>query len=121
MPQIPQHAKLPKLEVRKFDGKVHEWQEFWDCFVSAINENETLSKVVVRFMLEHYIHTCLLVTSTKHMLEILKQWAVRLPVLLLPCLMVLTCIYFRLKTSKGNVELGRLKLQRLVHGEGIEH
>lgn len=36
-------AKLPKLEVRKFNGKLHEWQEFWDSFVSAIHENDALS------------------------------------------------------------------------------
>jgi hypothetical protein len=23
------HTRLPKLEVRKFDGKIHKWQEFW--------------------------------------------------------------------------------------------
>ena len=38
---IPQQSKakarLPKLEVRKFNGKVQEWQEFWDAFKSTIN------------------------------------------------------------------------------------
>ncbi|XP_014678805.1 PREDICTED: uncharacterized protein LOC106818628 [Priapulus caudatus] len=37
--------KLPKLEVRKFNGKVHEWQGFWDCYESAIHGNECLSDV----------------------------------------------------------------------------
>ena len=23
-------APLPKLEVKKFSGRIHEWQEFWD-------------------------------------------------------------------------------------------
>lgn len=54
-PQVPSHqqsqpspsapkvrVRLPKLEVRKFDGKLHEWQEFWDSFESAIHRNETL-------------------------------------------------------------------------------
>ena len=30
-------AKLPKLEVKKFSGKLGEWQEFWDSFESAIH------------------------------------------------------------------------------------
>ena len=38
-------ARLPKLEVRKFDGKLHEWQEFWDSFESAIHRNESLEDV----------------------------------------------------------------------------
>ena len=31
--------KIPKLEVRKFSGKLEEWQDFWDSFVSAIHSN----------------------------------------------------------------------------------
>ena len=38
-------ARLPKLEVRIFNGKVHEWQEFWDSFQSAIHDNAQLSDV----------------------------------------------------------------------------
>ena len=38
-------VKLPKLEVRKFNGKLHEWQEFWDSFESAIHTNESVSNV----------------------------------------------------------------------------
>lgn len=38
-------AKPPKLEVKKFNGKIEEWQEFWDGFESAIHRNEGLSKV----------------------------------------------------------------------------
>ena len=38
-------AKLPKLEVKKFNGKLCEWQEFWDSFVSAIHMNDGLSNV----------------------------------------------------------------------------
>jgi hypothetical protein len=36
---------LPRLEVPKFSGKVHEWQEFWDGFSSAIDGNTQLSEV----------------------------------------------------------------------------
>ncbi|XP_048583524.1 uncharacterized protein LOC125563014 [Nematostella vectensis] len=36
-------ARLPKLEVRKFGGKIQEWPEFWDSFESAIHNNECLS------------------------------------------------------------------------------
>ena len=38
-------VKLPKLEVRKFSGKLEEWQEFWDSFESAIDSNDSLSSV----------------------------------------------------------------------------
>ena len=38
-------VKLPKLEVRKFSGKLEEWQEFWDSFESAIHSNDSLSSM----------------------------------------------------------------------------
>ena len=38
-------VKLPKLEVRKFSGKLEQWQEFWDSFESAIHSNDSLSNV----------------------------------------------------------------------------
>ena len=38
-------AKLPKLEVKKFNGKLCEWQEFWDSFETAIHMNDGLSNV----------------------------------------------------------------------------
>ena len=39
------NVKLPKLELRKFNGKIYEWQEFWDGFCSVIHENEELANV----------------------------------------------------------------------------
>jgi hypothetical protein len=38
-------AKLPKLQAITFDGKIQEWQEFWESFESAIHRNECLSEV----------------------------------------------------------------------------
>ena len=38
-------VKLPKLEIRKFSGQVHEWKEFWDAFSSAVHDNEDLADV----------------------------------------------------------------------------
>ena len=38
-------AKLPKLEVKKFNGRLQDWQEFWDSFQSSIDKNESLSAV----------------------------------------------------------------------------
>ncbi|XP_032230717.1 uncharacterized protein LOC116614155 [Nematostella vectensis] len=38
-------ARLPKLEVPKFGGKIQEWPEFWDSFESAIDSNEALADV----------------------------------------------------------------------------
>ena len=46
MPQ--QHvvkARLPKLEVKKFNGRIQEWREFWDAFESSIDKNDGLSPV----------------------------------------------------------------------------
>jgi hypothetical protein len=39
------NIRLPRLEVPKLSGKVHEWQEFWDGFTSAIHENGNLNDV----------------------------------------------------------------------------
>jgi hypothetical protein len=36
-------AKLQKLEVKRFKGKIQEWQEFWDSFDSSVNKNDALS------------------------------------------------------------------------------
>jgi predicted ribosome quality control (RQC) complex YloA/Tae2 family protein len=38
-------VKLPKLEVRKFSGKIQDWCEFWDSFESAIHKNDALSDI----------------------------------------------------------------------------
>ena len=38
-------VKLPRLEVRKFNGSLHEWQESWMLFKSAIHTNESPSNV----------------------------------------------------------------------------
>ncbi|XP_028417288.1 uncharacterized protein LOC114541689 [Dendronephthya gigantea] len=38
-------ARLPKLEAKRFGGKIEEWQEFWDGFESAIHKNTGLSNV----------------------------------------------------------------------------
>ena len=38
-------VKLPKLEIRKFDGRVERWQEFWDSFSSSVDNNPDLSDV----------------------------------------------------------------------------
>ena len=38
-------VKLPKLEMRKFSGKVQDWQEFWDSFKSAVHCDSGLAKI----------------------------------------------------------------------------
>ena len=38
-------AKLPKLHLRNFNGKICEWPEFWDGFSSSIDDNDQLSDV----------------------------------------------------------------------------
>ena len=39
------HAKLPKLELKKFHGNPIEWYPFWDSFESAVHKNPNLSGV----------------------------------------------------------------------------
>ena len=38
-------VKLPKLELKKFDGSIFKWAEFWDAFESAIHSNKQLHDV----------------------------------------------------------------------------
>ena len=38
-------VKLPKREVKKFNGRLQDWQEFWNSFQSSIDKNESLSAV----------------------------------------------------------------------------
>ena len=38
-------ARLPKLEEKKFSGRIQEWQQFWDTFESTIDKNESLTAV----------------------------------------------------------------------------
>ncbi|XP_028413911.1 uncharacterized protein LOC114536757 [Dendronephthya gigantea] len=38
-------AKLPKLRLKNFGGKICEWPEFWDSFSSSIDNNDQLSDV----------------------------------------------------------------------------
>ena len=40
-----QHSVKARLEVRKFDGRVQGWQEFWDAFQSSFDKNNSLSAV----------------------------------------------------------------------------
>ena len=39
------HAKLPKLQMKRFNGRLTEWQAFIDCFVSAIHSNPKLGDI----------------------------------------------------------------------------
>ena len=38
-------VKLPKLELKKFDGSIFKWAEFWDAIESAIHSNKQLHDV----------------------------------------------------------------------------
>ena len=37
--------RLTKLELKKFDGSIFKWAEFWDAFESAIHSNKQLHDV----------------------------------------------------------------------------
>ena len=39
------HAKLPKLELKKFYGNQIDWYPFWESFESAVHRNSTLTGV----------------------------------------------------------------------------
>ena len=45
LPRNAARIKLPKLEIKKFNGKLQEWSEFWDSFNSAIHSEQGLAKV----------------------------------------------------------------------------
>ena len=38
-----QFHKLPKLELKKFDGNILNWQSFWDSYETAVHSNHTLT------------------------------------------------------------------------------
>ncbi|KAL9969544.1 hypothetical protein ACROYT_G021769 [Oculina patagonica] len=42
---VRRHAKLPKLELKKFYGNPIDWYPFWECFESAVHRNTALSGV----------------------------------------------------------------------------
>ena len=48
-------AKLSKLHLRNFSGKICEWPEFWDGFSSSIDDNDQLSDVDKFAYLRGYI------------------------------------------------------------------
>lgn len=43
LPQREFGARLPKLELLRFDGNVIKWQPFWDMFLHSVHENPRLS------------------------------------------------------------------------------
>ena len=48
-------ARLPKLELQKFSGKPEDWQEFWDGFRSAVDDNDEISTVDKFSYLKYYL------------------------------------------------------------------
>ena len=38
-------AKLPKLQVKRFNSRLQDWQKFWDSFQSSIDRNDKLFAV----------------------------------------------------------------------------
>lgn len=51
----PVNARLPKLELPKFDSHIENWQTFYDTFTTLIHENTSISQVE-KF---HYLVSCL--------------------------------------------------------------
>ena len=41
----PGGSKLPKLKIEKFDGKIINWQTFWDQFESCIDSQENITDI----------------------------------------------------------------------------
>ena len=60
------NVKLPKLELRKFNGKIYEWQEFWDVFVPLYTKtkswptwiNSNISRVSWKSLPEASLQEC---------------------------------------------------------------
>ena len=38
-------VRLPKLELKNFDGNILKWQEFWNTFESTVHKNNDLQNV----------------------------------------------------------------------------
>ena len=38
-------AKIPKLQVKRFNSRLQDWQKFWDSFQSSIDRNDNLFAV----------------------------------------------------------------------------
>ena len=38
-------VKLPKLELKKFDGDHSKWVSFWDSFEALVHTNESLTAI----------------------------------------------------------------------------
>ena len=38
-------VKLPKLELKPFDGQIINWKPFWDQFNTSIHSNDLISKI----------------------------------------------------------------------------
>ena len=38
-------VNLPKLQLPVFDGKLQQWQEFWDIYKATIHEQQTMPAV----------------------------------------------------------------------------
>ena len=38
-------TKLPRMEIKKFDGNILNWQSFWDQFASAVHERRELTDI----------------------------------------------------------------------------
>ncbi|KRY06927.1 hypothetical protein T03_12198, partial [Trichinella britovi] len=39
------NVRLPKMEIKKFNGEYHDWQRFHDEFETTINSNSNLSPI----------------------------------------------------------------------------
>ena len=48
-------VKLPKLELKPFDGNILNWQPFWDRFHSSIDSNSNISPVDKFAYLQSYL------------------------------------------------------------------
>ncbi|KAK3894074.1 hypothetical protein Pcinc_002176 [Petrolisthes cinctipes] len=75
------HARLPKLELPRFDGDLKQWQSFWEQFSSHIDDTElpTISKLTyllslldgsAKDVVEGVPHTS---TSYRTVIDLLKQ------------------------------------------------
>ena len=49
------NVKLPKLDLKKFDGEPTEWQSFFEMFLSAVDSNDNLSNVEKFTYLKSYL------------------------------------------------------------------
>ena len=65
-------VKLPKLELKPFDGEIINWKPFWDQFNASIHSNNLNSKIEKFSYLKTFLNESALTLTTENYDEAVK-------------------------------------------------